>query len=76
MSEPSVSRAIAEKMALVHQLQVPVGKHPNWLFDLSRKYIIALTKAQQQCQPTDSRSRKIVDSLVNHNLHDELDWLR
>lgn len=76
MAEPFWSLAIAAKMAEVHRLTVPVCKRPTWLFDLCRKYISALTKAQQHCKLTDARSRAIIDSLSNHNLHDELDWLR
>lgn len=33
LSDPALSRLIAEQIAKIHQMKVPINKEPKWLWD-------------------------------------------
>jgi len=76
MADPGISLVIADKLAEVHQLVVPMCKRPTWLYELSEKYINTITKIQQDCPPQDPAAQEIMKYLSQYNLKEELEWLR
>ena len=44
LSDPKLSSVIADKMARMHALNVPISKEPTWMWNSMFKYVIALNK--------------------------------
>ncbi|XP_011138554.1 choline/ethanolamine kinase isoform X3 [Harpegnathos saltator] len=47
LSDPTLSLMIAEKLAQIHRMQVPISKEPTWLWDTMNKWLKTLVLQQK-----------------------------
>ncbi len=82
--DPEISSIIAEKMAQIHSLDVPISKEPTWLWDTMNRWMSNM-KVTLAAQPT----HQIVDndfiekdvssamrSILSWKLDSEMDWMK
>lgn len=69
LSDPKLSLMIAEKMADLHQLNIPINKDSTWLWDTIDRWL-------QQPIKDWSRDNSELDQLLSTNLCDEARWLK
>lgn len=70
LHDPLYSRLIAEKMAMIHQMEVPLHKEPTWLWQTLHRWLntwkdMSATKLPPDAQP-----------LQECDLHAEARWIR
>lgn len=71
LSDPKLSLMIAEKMAELHQLNIPINKDSTWLWDTMDRWL------QQPIKDVNwSRENMELDQILSINLYDETRWLR
>lgn len=71
LSDPKLSVIIAEKMADLHQLNIPINKDSSWLWDTMDRWL------QQPIKDGDwSRDNLEVDQILSTNLYEETRWLK
>jgi thiamine kinase-like enzyme len=75
--DPVFGRAIARKFAVIHSLDVPINKHPNWLLDTLDLW--AQTAIDYHTDPNNSlniQNPKLETDLYAFDYKSELKWLR
>ncbi|KAM8974287.1 choline/ethanolamine kinase [Pelodytes ibericus] len=72
LSDPEVSREIAEKMARFHAMEMPFNKKPAWLFTTMDKYMSQISSLSFT---QDAHVEKF-NQLKSFNLEDEMQSLR
>lgn len=71
LSDPKLSLMIAEKMADLHQLNIPINKDSTWLWDTMERWL------QQPIKEVNwVRDNLELDELLSTNLSDETNWLK
>ncbi|CAH1707766.1 unnamed protein product [Aphis gossypii] len=71
LSDPKLSLMIAEKMAELHQLNIPINKDSTWLWDTMDRWL------QQPIKDINwSRDNMELDQILSTNLCDEARWLK
>lgn len=71
LSDPKLSLMIAEKMAELHQLNIPINKDSTWLWDTMDRWL------QQPIKDVNwSRDNMELDQILSINLCDETRWLK
>lgn len=71
LSDPKLSLMIAEKMADLHQLNIPINKDSTWLWDTMERWL------QQPIKEVNwARDNLELDELLSTNLSDETNWLK
>lgn len=71
LSDPKLSLMIAEKMAELHQLNIPINKDSTWLWDTMDRWL------QQPIKDFNwSRDNMELDQILSTNLCDEARWLK
>jgi len=73
MRSPEFSAHIARNVALVHSLEVPVGKDPTWLADTLRSYMNKISSIQPDLVPAEEKNAAL--SVASWDLRKEMDWL-
>ncbi|XP_050436021.1 choline/ethanolamine kinase isoform X2 [Adelges cooleyi] len=71
LSDPKLSLMIAEKMADLHQLNIPINKDSTWLWDTMERW---LQQPVTDCNW--SRDNIQLDQILSINLSDEMRWLK
>jgi len=75
LQDPEISCIIAEKLAQVHSLQVPISKEPAWLFDTMNRWLQYIQRnIHLDVVPLNEKSK--MKKLLSCNLELEFDWLR
>ncbi|KAL4142382.1 hypothetical protein QTP88_004849 [Uroleucon formosanum] len=71
LSDPKLSLLIAEKMAELHQLNIPINKDSTWLWDTMDRWL------QQPIKDINWLSENMeLDQILSTNLCDETRWLK
>jgi len=71
LSDPKLSLMIAEKMAELHQLNIPINKDSTWLWDTMDRWL------QQPIKDVNWLSENTeFDQILSINLSDETRWLK
>lgn len=76
LSDPVLSSMIAEKMALIHKMQVPISKEPTWLWDTMAKWLEITSDILENVEDIDVRFMDSVNSIKNIDLFHEYKWFR
>ncbi|XP_066991296.2 choline/ethanolamine kinase isoform X2 [Anabrus simplex] len=76
LSDPRLSPLIAEKMALIHKMNVPISKEPRWLWDTINRWLQNMETDMSELQGGDIENKKCIDKLSSYNLREEAQWLR
>ncbi|GBP20226.1 hypothetical protein EVAR_82099_1 [Eumeta japonica] len=82
LSEPALSMKIAEKMAAIHSMDVPLSKEPNWIWKTMHKWL--KTVREERLAPHNTASAKasntdeeqIIKRLKSVDFDKEIDWLK
>ncbi|XP_058456048.1 choline/ethanolamine kinase isoform X2 [Malaya genurostris] len=79
LSDAKISLKIAEKMAAVHSLDIPVSKEPVWLWNTMHRWLKSIEVTQKDFQKDQSNSNKQIagaDILTQLDLRAEVEWLK
>ena len=84
LNDPEISSIIAEKMAQIHCLDVPISKEPTWLWDMMNRWMSNM-KVTLAAQPTkqignndfiEKDFSSAMRSILSWKLDSEMDWLK
>jgi len=91
LNDPEISSIIAEKMAQIHCLDVPISKEPTWLWDMMNRWMsnMKVTLAAQPTKPIGNNDfieyqfiifqrdcSSAMRFILNWKLDSEMDWLK
>lgn len=75
LSDPVLSRLVAEKLAQIHLMDVPINKEPRWLWDTMNRWLGNVQDFMSE-QHSDPVAKARAKQLMNYSLKLELDWLK
>jgi len=73
MRSPEFSTHVARNVAMVHSLEVPVGKDPTWLGDTLRSFLNKVSVIRPEDVPNEEKVAAL--SVASWDLRKEVDWL-
>ncbi|XP_072948568.1 choline/ethanolamine kinase isoform X2 [Epargyreus clarus] len=78
LADPSLSMKIAEKMAAIHSMDVPLSKEPNWLWKTMGKWLKTVKEERLHSQVTwkTEEEEQIINRLKSVDLEKEIEWLK
>lgn len=76
LSDEKISCKIAEKMATIHSLNIPVSKEPDWLWATMDRWFLNLEKLLIDYETKNDTDMKILQSIQKINIREELDWMK
>ncbi|XP_063898670.1 choline/ethanolamine kinase isoform X1 [Helicoverpa armigera] len=78
LADPSLSMKIAEKMAAIHSMEVPLNKEPNYLWKTMYKWLKTVKEERLAgtIQGKNEEEERIIKQLKNTDLEKELEWLK
>lgn len=79
LSDPKISLKVAEKMAAIHSLDIPVSKEPDWLWNTMNRWLknVGMTLESFRKDQLNGNKRIPGDDIINRlDLRAEVDWLR
>jgi len=76
LGDPRLSVLIAEKMASIHQMNIPINKEPRWLWDTIDGWLENVQANLEDPGVMDSVNEAIVHKLRMFNLPAETKWLK
>ncbi|XP_014212360.1 choline/ethanolamine kinase isoform X2 [Copidosoma floridanum] len=76
LADPSLSCLIAEKMAQIHSMQVPISKEPTWLWDTANKWLDTANDILENVEDIDGKHLENVNFIKAADLEHEIKWLR
>lgn len=71
LTDPEISAIIAEKMAQVHSLDVPISKEPTWLWDTMTRWMENMKQQTLSQEPIENAK-----SVLRWKLDAEMEWMR
>ncbi|XP_075220659.1 choline/ethanolamine kinase-like isoform X2 [Lycorma delicatula] len=72
LSDPQLTLLIADKMAAIHSMNVPINKEPCWLWNTINRWLQTIDENSFTSKPVNS----FEDRLSKYDLHCEAKWLR
>ncbi|CAH0712797.1 unnamed protein product, partial [Brenthis ino] len=78
LSEPALSMKIAEKMAAIHSMDVPLSKEPNWLWKTMGKWMKTVKEDRLSSNVTakNEEEQNIIKQLKSIDFDKEVEWLK
>ncbi|XP_021929044.1 choline/ethanolamine kinase isoform X2 [Zootermopsis nevadensis] len=76
LGDNQLSVLIAEKMANIHQMNVPISKEPRWLWDTLNGWLKNVQANLEDPGIVESENETMVHKLKMYNLPSEIEWLR
>ncbi len=79
LTDPEISSIIAEKMAQVHSLDVPISKEPTWLWDTMDRWMSNMKLTLATAQPTQNNETALssaIQSILQWQLDTEMGWMK
>lgn len=79
LSDSKISLKIAEKMAAIHSLDIPVSKEPDWLWNTMNRWLksVEATLKTFEKDRTNGNKRIAGDEIIaSLNLRAEVEWLK
>ncbi|XP_012265534.2 choline/ethanolamine kinase isoform X2 [Athalia rosae] len=76
LADPSLSSLIAEKMADIHTMQIPISKEPTWLWDTMERWLDTAVDVLQNPGDEDTKLSGNINFLRSMDLTQEVTWLR
>ncbi|XP_052758111.1 choline/ethanolamine kinase isoform X2 [Galleria mellonella] len=78
LSDPAISMKIAEKMAAIHSMDVPLSKEPNWLWKTMAKWL--KTVREERLSSTNhgknEQEQQVIKKLKSVDYEKEIEWLK
>ncbi|XP_046382593.1 choline/ethanolamine kinase-like [Ischnura elegans] len=75
LADRRLSRLIAEKLAQIHLMKVPINKEPRWLWDTMERWLATIHEYSASGLIPDA-SKSAMQRFMGYGLRKELDWLR
>ncbi|KAF9812512.1 hypothetical protein SFRURICE_019000 [Spodoptera frugiperda] len=78
LADPALSMKIAEKMAAIHSMEVPLNKEPNWIWKTMYKWLktVKEERLNNTAQGKNEQEQRIIQQLKNTDLEKEIEWLK
>nr|CAD7266024.1 unnamed protein product [Timema shepardi] len=76
LSDHNLSVKIAEKMAHIHSMTVPIIKEPHWFWDTINRWKERAEATLNSDEPLGPATKDIIKKIKVHNFTIEIDWLR
>lgn len=76
LADPKISSKIAEKMAQIHCLDIPVSKEPDWIWNTSNRWLQIVENILNNCKTKNEKEAKNAEYLKKINFREELKWLQ
>ncbi|XP_028034967.1 choline/ethanolamine kinase isoform X1 [Bombyx mandarina] len=76
LAEPALSMKIAEKMAAIHSMDIPLSKEPNWLWKTMWKWLKICKDERLNTIGKNEEEQRIIKQLKSIDFNKEIDWLK
>lgn len=76
LADQKISSKIAEKMAQIHGLDIPVSKEPDWLWNTSNRWLQIVEETLNNCKTKTEKEAENAECLKKINFREELKWLK
>lgn len=76
LADPELSVLTAEKMATIHQMQVPISKEPTWLWNTMIKWLDTAEDVLKNIDNIDKRQMENIQAIKSVSLADEISWFK
>lgn len=79
LSDQKISLKIAEKMAAIHSLDIPVSKEPDWLWNTMNRWLKSVEATLKTFEKDRINGNKRIagdEIITNLNLRAEVEWLK
>ena len=76
LADPHLSSLIAEKMAQIHTMQVPISKEPTWLWDTMDRWLDTANDVLENVEDVDRKQLEHFNFIKSINLGQEICWFR
>lgn len=79
LSDSKISLKIAEKMAAIHSLDIPVSKEPDWLWNTMNRWLKSVEATLKTFEKDRTNGNKRIagdDIITSLNLRAEVEWLK
>lgn len=76
LGQTKFSLAIAENLAMIHFMHIPLMKKKGIMFDLMNDWLLQFSKESESWKIECSKTKEYLKQFQNADLADELCWLR
>lgn len=76
LSDAKISCKIAEKMAKIHSLSIPVSKEPDWLWITMERWLLNFEDVLTNYTTKSTHELEIIETIRKIDFKNELAWLR
>ncbi|KAL4712178.1 hypothetical protein ACJJTC_011039 [Scirpophaga incertulas] len=78
LAEPALSMKIAEKMAAIHSMDVPLSKEPNWLWKTMAKWLKTVRddRLSGNINGKNDEEYRVIKQLKTVDFEKEIEWLK
>lgn len=76
LSDPKISCKVAEKMAKIHSLSIPVSKEPDWLWITMERWLLNYEDVLKNYATKNAHELEIVEAVRKIDFKSELAWLK
>ncbi|XP_075988940.1 choline/ethanolamine kinase isoform X2 [Anticarsia gemmatalis] len=77
LADPSISMKIAEKMAAIHSMEVPLSKDPDWLWKTCYKWLKTVKEERLSAvKGKNEEEQRIIKQMKSVDFDKELEWLK
>ncbi|KAL7290987.1 hypothetical protein TKK_0015130 [Trichogramma kaykai] len=76
LADHHLSSLIAEKMAQIHMMQVPISKEPTWLWDTMDRWLDTATDVLENIEEVDTKQLANFEFIKSIDLEKEVTWFR
>lgn len=76
LRDPLISAMIAEKMADIHTMQIPISKEPTWLWDTMDKWLDITSEVLENVEDLDGLSMESFNAIRALDLVNEVTWFK
>lgn len=76
LSDAKISCKVAEKMAKIHSLSIPVSKEPDWLWITMDRWLLNFEQVLKNYTTKNTSELEILDEVRKIDFKSELTWLK
>lgn len=76
LSDPKISCKVAEKMAKIHSLSIPVSKEPDWLWITMDRWLQNFEDVLKNYTTKNTQELEILEGVRKIDFKSELAWLK
>lgn len=76
LCDPKISCKVAEKMAKIHSLSIPVSKEPDWLWITMDRWLLNFEDVMKNYTTKNETEMEILDEVRKIDFKNELAWLK